>query len=212
MRTARGPLLLGHATLRPEPWGSPRPPTSSRSASPVSSPAPWPGPRSPCGPRPALVPPPLQEDERGPSALLPCHLTTLATETHILSTACRALGHWALLTPTRFSTRPHPPARAPLQGVLGQACWLPHTAPPHGRSGRGRPVPPPPGLGTGGTPSSRRTPPSAHAVPVTPPRAQIRTSGALRTRVLAVALTLVASQGHISVWHTERAPKEFSNE
>lgn len=135
MRTARGPLLLGHATLGPEPWGSPRPPTSSRSASPVSSPAP--PPRSlahaaPAGPRPALVPPPLQEDERGLSALLPCHLTTLATETHILSTACRALGHWALLTPTRFSTRPHPPARPPCRGFwarrAGSPTLLPHTA------------------------------------------------------------------------------------
>lgn len=201
MRTARGPLLLGHATLGPEPWGSPRPPTSSRSASPVSSPAPWPGPRSPASPRPALVPPPLQEDERGRSALLPCHLTTLATETHILSTACRALGHWALLTPTRFSTRPHPPARAPLQGVLGQACWLPHTA---GVGVAGR-LPRPQGSAQAGPlPPGGRHPP--------PTRAQIRTSGALRTRVLAVALMLVASQGHISVWHTERAPKEFSNE
>lgn len=213
MRTARGPLLLGHATLGPEPWGSPRPPDVQPVSEPCELPRPVAWPTQPLRARGQPSSHPLFRRMNG--ALAPCFPAISRHSRPRPTSSPRPAEPWGTgpcSLPPASQHAPTPQDRPPCRGFwarrAGSPTLLPHTA---GVGVAGR-LPPPPGLGTGGTPSSRKTPPSAHAVPVTPPRAQIRTSGALRTRVLAVALTLVASQGHISVWHTERAPKEFSNE
>lgn len=181
----------GHAALGPEPWGSPRPRRLADQRA-LRAPPPRGRPSSP---------PPLQEDKRGGSTPLPCRLMTLGTETHILSMASRALGRWALLSSHQLLNTPAPPTVGLPAGRSGPGVLAPHTAPPHGWSGAWQAAPPPPGLGVGRTPSSRRTRPSAHAVLAPDPNLG-STSDCLWTRVLTAALTLVASEGHISVWRT----------
>lgn len=107
---------------------------------------------------------------------------------------------------------PTPQHGAPCRGFwarrAGSPTLLPHTA---GVGVAGR-LPRPQGSAQAGPlpPGGRHPPPTRCRSLPRGPRSEPQEH--FGHRVLAVALTLVASQGHISVWHTERAPKEFSNE